>query len=132
MKAHIEVIAAVVRVGVGTDQYEKPYDFACAISGNGRHATIKALVNPDSSKFKFSGEHRRAIARELGRLGFTSFEFERMDEDGATKRAVTGRLDAYGDIEAVRFSQPDEASPATPAGPEQHYEVEPVPARALM
>src|SRR5208282_4592030 len=79
MKAHIEVIAAVVRVGVGTDQYEKPYDFACAISGNGRHATIKALVNPDSSKFKFGGEHRRAIARELGRLGFTSFEFERMD-----------------------------------------------------
>jgi len=105
MKAHIEIIAAVVRVGSETDEYEKPYDFACALAGNGRHATIKALVNPDASKHKFEGAHRRAIARELVRLGFTSFDFERMEEDGSTKREVSGRIGPFGDLYGVTFTQ---------------------------
>ena len=105
MKAHIEIIAAVVRVGHEADEYEKPYEFACALAGNGRHATIKALVNPDKTKMKFEGSHRRAIARELERLGFTSFEFERMDEDGSTKREVSGQIGAYGELYGVSFAQ---------------------------
>ena len=112
MKAHVEIIAAVVRIGSDADQYESPYEFACAVAGNGTHATIKALVNPDSSKFKFRSDHRRAVARELARLGFTSFGFDRMAADGTSKREVEGRFDAKGDVRDVEFSQPDE-SPQT-------------------
>ena len=108
MKAHVEIIAAVVRIGSETDQYESPYEFACAVAGNGTHATIKALVNPDSSKFKFRSDHRRAVARELARLGFTSFGFDRMAVDGSSKREVEGRLDTAGEVREVEFTQPDE------------------------
>lgn len=108
MKAHVEIIAAVVRIGSDTDQYEKPYEFACAVAGNGTHATIKALMNPDSSKLKFRSDHRRAVARELARLGFTSFGFDRMAVDGSSKREVEGRLDQAGEVREVEFSQPED------------------------
>jgi len=104
MKGHIEVIAAIVRVGGEADEYGKPYDFACAVAGNGRHATIKALVNPDASRMKFGGEHRRAIARELGRLGFTSYDFERVDDDGSTKREVTGIIGPSGELDRLSLN----------------------------
>ncbi|HLH12145.1 MAG TPA: hypothetical protein VKV77_09755 [Methylovirgula sp.] len=119
MKAHAEVIAAVIRIGTETDQYGKPFEFACAVSGNGTHATVKALMNPDSSKFKFRSDHRRAIARELARLGFTSFGFDRMADEGVAKREIEGRLDAKGNVRDFEFNQPEEHGYGLFDGPDQ-------------
>jgi hypothetical protein len=102
LKASVEIIAAVVRVGENTDGYGSPFEFACVAAGNGGHVTIKALVNPDRARFKFGSAHRRAIARELGRLGFTSFDFERLDSDGDTKREIAGLI-SDGATKGVTF-----------------------------
>lgn len=62
MKAFVEILSAIVRVGPDTDIYGKPFHFAVAISSvDGETAVIKALV----SKGDFRMEYAKAIIRAL-------------------------------------------------------------------
>lgn len=68
MKACVEILAGVVRVGEDTDAYGKPFEKAVAFSSSdGKHAVIKALV----SEGDLNTAHARAAFRALKALGLT-------------------------------------------------------------
>lgn len=66
MKAFVEILSGVVRVGPDCDKYGKPYEFAVAFSSaDGRHAVIKALVANGTFKMSYAKE----IIRALNKIG---------------------------------------------------------------
>jgi hypothetical protein len=67
VKAFVEHLSGVVRVGIDCDTYGKPFDYAVAYSSvDGKTATIKALVSDGS----LTQKHARAIIRALADAGF--------------------------------------------------------------
>ncbi len=76
MKAHLEILSAVVRVGSDTDAYGKPFEFAVALSSvDGKTAVVKALV----ASGEFGPAHARALAKAImGSIrGFSHIDWER-------------------------------------------------------
>lgn len=67
MKAFVEILSGIVRVGPEADQYGKPFEFAVAFSVDGEVATIKGLVNDGS--MKMTPSHWRAGQKALEELG---------------------------------------------------------------
>lgn len=68
MKAAVEILSGVVRIGPGTQQYGDPFEIAVAFSStDGRTATIKALVAPPGRRL--TGNDRRAMVKALAALG---------------------------------------------------------------
>lgn len=66
MKAFVEHLSGVVRVGPNTDIYGKPFEYAVAYaSADGRTAVVKALVGNG----KFTQAHARAIIKALNAIG---------------------------------------------------------------
>lgn len=62
MKAFVEVLSAIVRVGPSADRYGEPFEFAVGASSvDGKTAVVKALV----SKGNFTRAHAAAIIRAL-------------------------------------------------------------------
>lgn len=67
MKAFVEHLSGVVRVGPETAIYGDPFDFAVAYSSvDGKTATIKALVSPDKD---FTISHAKAVIKALKDIG---------------------------------------------------------------
>ncbi len=74
VKAHVEILAAVVRIGPDTDAYGKPFEFAVALSAvDGHHAVLKALVSDGT----LQTAHAKAAIRAVQRAGFKSVGWER-------------------------------------------------------
>jgi len=69
MKAFVEYISGVIRVGPDCDAYGKPFELAAAFSSvDGKTATIKALV----SGGELSTAHARAAFKALKDIGLTA------------------------------------------------------------
>lgn len=67
MKAFVEHLSGVIRVGPDCDSYGKPYDYAVAFSStDGKVAVLKGLV---SDGRKASPSHLKAIVKALKALG---------------------------------------------------------------
>jgi hypothetical protein len=66
LKAYVEVLAGVVRIGEDCDEYGKPYDLAVAFSVDGSVATVKALTAPDGG---LKRGHVKACVAALRALG---------------------------------------------------------------
>lgn len=74
MKAFVETLSAVVRVGPDTDSYGKPFDYAVAVSSvDGKTAIIKALT----ADGKFTVAHAKAVIRAVKTIGLNA-TWERM------------------------------------------------------
>ena len=68
MKAHVEILSGIVRVGEHTDEYGKAFDFAVAFSSvDGKTAIIKALTKLNGTDFSHS--HAMTIIRALKKQG---------------------------------------------------------------
>lgn len=66
MKAFVEHLAGVVRVGADCDEYGKPFEYAVAFSSaDGKHAVVKALT----ADGKFTHSHARAVIAALQAIG---------------------------------------------------------------
>jgi uncharacterized membrane protein len=75
MRAFVEVLAGIVRVGTDCRAYAKPFDYAVAFSSvDGKTATIKALASDDAG---FTVGHARAVIRALKDAGLQA-TWERM------------------------------------------------------
>lgn len=77
MKAHVEILSAVVRVGDDTDEYGKDFDYSVAVScTDGKTAVVKALVSDGD----FTSGHAKAIIRALKDWikGFDNVTWQRM------------------------------------------------------
>lgn len=77
VKAFVEILSAIVRVGPDTDQYGKPFEFAVGVSStDGRTAVVKALV----AKGDFMMSYARAIIKALKEdiKGFEKIVWERI------------------------------------------------------
>lgn len=69
MKAFVEVLSGIVRVGEDCDTYGKPYDYAATFSStDGKTAVVKALVVSDGGG---TMAHVRAAFDALKKLGLT-------------------------------------------------------------
>lgn len=77
MKAHVEILSAIVRVGPDTDRYGKPFEFAVVISSvDGRTAVIKALVAKGDFKMSYAKTIIRALKFKIE--GFEEVTWERI------------------------------------------------------
>lgn len=66
MKAFVEHLSGIVRIGEDCDAYGKPFEYAVAwSSADGKHAVVKALV----SDGKLSVRHCRAVFTALRDIG---------------------------------------------------------------
>lgn len=66
MKAFVEYLSGVIRVGPQTDHYGAPFDYAVAFSSvDGRTAVVKAL----SSRGGVTVAHAKAVIRTLKNIG---------------------------------------------------------------
>lgn len=80
MKAFIEVLSGIIRVGPDCDQYGKPFDYAVAFSSvDGKTAVVKALMSDGS----LTQTQARVALRTLNDLGLTPtwdrFDFGDLD-----------------------------------------------------
>lgn len=74
MKAHAEILSAIIRVGPETYRYGSPYVVAVAISSvDGKTAIVKGLT----SSGDFTLVHARAIIEKIRELGLEP-EWERI------------------------------------------------------
>lgn len=71
MKAFVEILSCVVRIGPDTDHYGAPFEIAVTIAGNGTKGTIKGVHQP------LTLEQLRAGRAALKAVGFKEIEFER-------------------------------------------------------
>lgn len=68
MRAHVEILSGIVRVGEECNGYGSPYDFAVAFSCvDGKTAIIKALTKLNGTDFRHS--HAMTIIRALHKQG---------------------------------------------------------------
>jgi hypothetical protein len=65
MKAFVEILAGLVRVGPEAEKYGDPFELSVAFSGDGEVATIKGLVSNGAMK----PSHYRAGKKALEALG---------------------------------------------------------------
>ena len=66
MRAFVELLSGVVRVGAGCDAYGRPFEYAVAFSSvDGKTAVLKALT----SEGGFTVAHARAVIAALKELG---------------------------------------------------------------
>lgn len=66
MRASIEVLSGIIRVGENTDHYGDKYEFAVAFSStDGKTAVVKALTSTGS----FTLTHARAVIAKLKSIG---------------------------------------------------------------
>lgn len=66
MKAFIEILSGIIRVGPDCDHYGSPYEYSVAFSStDGKTAILKGLVIEDHHSGR---EHLRAVERELEKL----------------------------------------------------------------
>ena len=69
MRAFVEHLSGVVRVGPGCDGYGKPFDYAVAYSSvDGKTAIVKALT----SQGGLTVAHARAAIRALKDIGLSA------------------------------------------------------------
>lgn len=76
MKAFVEILSCIVRVGPDTDKYGQSFEFAVGVSSvDGKTAVIKALV----SRGDFQQSHAKSIIRALKEpiKGFEEVSWER-------------------------------------------------------
>jgi len=67
VKAFVEHLSGVVRVGPECDSYGKPFEYAVAFSSvDGKTAVVKALA---SDKAAFTVSHARAVIETLKSIG---------------------------------------------------------------
>lgn len=74
MRAHVEILSGIVRVGPDADAIGKPFDYAVAFSASEGMAEVKALVADG-----FTMARARAIGRALNALGLT-YTWKRFDD----------------------------------------------------
>lgn len=75
MKAHVEFLSGIVRVGPFTDAYGKDYDYSAAwASVDGKTAIIKGLVSPDKM---LSRAHAAMALAEVQRRTGLKTDWER-------------------------------------------------------
>jgi hypothetical protein len=68
MKARVEILSGVVRVGEDCDAYGKPFEYAVAFSSaDGKHAVVKALVADGNLELT----HAKAAFRAIRALGLS-------------------------------------------------------------
>lgn len=88
MKASVELLSGIVRVGVSHDGYGTPFDYSAAWSSSDGHtAILKALVAGNDGKL---GPYVRAAMNALKALGFEVVTWERArDMTNPTPHAST-------------------------------------------
>lgn len=85
MKAHIEFLSGIVRVGEVTDRFGADYEYAAAwSSSDGKTAKIKALVSPDKM---LTSRHAAAAIMALEERTGLSVIWERATAQGDFRMA---------------------------------------------
>lgn len=70
MRASVEILSGIVRVGPEHNQYGDPYDFAVGFSSvDGKTAVVKALVTDDRPG---TPSHLKAVVSALKEKGLTA------------------------------------------------------------
>lgn len=77
MKARVEILSGIVRVGPQMDGYGDPFEFAVAFSADEGVAHLKGLV----ADRRFTLRHAAAIRRALRQVGLR-LDFRRVEEKG--------------------------------------------------
>jgi len=78
MKAFVEILAGIVRVGPECNGYGDPFEFAAAFSANAGVAIAKGLVGSD----RYTLAHHRAGINALHAMGLVT-DWERIKRKGA-------------------------------------------------
>ncbi len=66
MKFHVEILTFIIRVGVHSDRWHKPYQVAVVGAGDGLRCHLKALTRPRGG---FKPAHYKAIRAAVNSLG---------------------------------------------------------------
>lgn len=76
MKAFVEILSCIIRVGPDTDRYGKPFEFAVTVASvDGETAVVKALVSKGDFQLQYARAMIKAIKSDIP--GFKYIEWER-------------------------------------------------------
>lgn len=85
MKAFVEILSGIVRVGPECDRYGQPWVYCATFSStDGKTAVLKALKSDGG----LSQAHARAVIATVKALGFEHVEWDRIKPEGTRKIAA--------------------------------------------